>query len=121
MKNANGKQQQESNNTVDLLDILLDKDNADPIVLQDESGKTLSFEQVAIIPYDVDDERILYAVLKPIDLLDGIADDEAIVFKADTDKYGATVLRVEEDELRAIEVFNKYYDLLDEEAKKKKK
>ncbi|MCH5151498.1 MAG: hypothetical protein J1F65_02425 [Clostridiales bacterium] len=119
MKNAKENGQQ-VNNTVDLLDILLDRDNTDPIVLQDESGKTLSFAQVAIIPYDTGDERILYAVLKPIDRIEGIADDEAIVFKAVTNENGDTVLRVEEDELRAIDVFDKYYDLLNVEKEELK-
>lgn len=104
---------------VDLLDVLLDKDNKDPITLMDEKGKQLSFEQVAIIPYDVDDTRVLYVVLKPIDKIEGIADDEAVVFLVDQDKNGNTILRVEEDEEVAIAVFDKYYDLLEEARGKK--
>ncbi|MCM1533664.1 MAG: hypothetical protein NC099_03315 [Corallococcus sp.] len=98
----------------DLLDILFDKENKEPIVLVDENGKKLAFEQVAVIPYDVNDDKVLYVVLKPISQIDGIADDEAIVFKVDEDKYGNAFLRVEDDELTAIEIFNKYYDLLEE-------
>ena len=52
---------------VDLLDILLDQDNKDPIILMDESGKQLTFEQVAVIPYEVRKEKRLYCVLKPVD------------------------------------------------------
>ena len=84
---------------VDLLDVLLDKNNKEPIVLMDEKGRQISFEQVAIIPYDINDTKVLYVVLKPIDKIDGIADDEAVVFLVDQDKNGNTVLRVEEDDL----------------------
>ena len=99
---------------LDLLDVLLDKDNKEPIVLMDEKGRQIAFEQVAIIPYDIKEERFLYCVLKPIDQVDGVAEDEAIVFVVDQDKTGNTILRVEEDEERAIAVFDKYYDLLEE-------
>lgn len=114
MKNVAGINEQAQN---DLLDILLDKDNHDPIVLMDEKGRPISFEQVAIIP--MHDVKLLYVVLKPLDKIDGIADDEAVVFLLDQDKNGNTILRVEEDELVAIEVFNKYYDLLEAARKNK--
>lgn len=111
-----------ANATPDLLDILLDKENCEPIPLQDENGKIINFEQVAIIPYNIErQDRILYVVLKPLDKIEGIEEDEAVVFKVDTDKYGNTVLKLEEEEGRAIEVFEKYYDLLEEVAEEKKK
>lgn len=66
-----------------------------------------------------DNEKVLYVVLKPIDKIDGIADDEALVFLVDQDKYGNTILCVEDDELIAMDVFDKYYDLLEEARKNK--
>lgn len=106
---------------VDLLDILLDDNNRDPIVFMDEQGRKLTFEQVAVIPYDVRKETRLYCVLKPIDKIDGVNDDEAIVFLVDTDENGNSVIKVEEDEEIAIAVFDKYYDLLEEAQKEEKK
>ena len=105
-------EKESENNTkpVDLLDILLDEDNKDPIILMDESGKQLTFEQVAVIPYEVRKEKRLYCVLKPVDHIEGIADDE-----------GNSVIRIEEDEEVAIAVFDKYYDLLEEAQKENKK
>ncbi len=112
----------EEKKPVDLLDVLLDQENRDPIVLQDENGRQLTFEQVAVIPYDLDEKtRKLYVVLKPVDKIDGIADDEAVVFVCDQDKAGNTVLKVEENEELAISVFDKYYDLLEEASAKAKK
>ena len=37
---------------LDILDILLDEDNEDPITLYDENSKPIKFDQVAIIPLD---------------------------------------------------------------------
>jgi len=100
---------------VDILDVLLDEENTDPIVLTDEAGKRFTFEQVAIIPYN---EKV-YCVLKPVDKVDGIADDEAVVFYVDERPTGS-VLMVETDEKTAISVFDQYYNLLDEAGAKKK-
>lgn len=94
----------------DILDVLLDEENKDPIVLVDEKGKQLSFEQIAVIPYN---EKI-YAVLKPIDKIENIADDEAVVFYVDEREGQAPVLMVETNEKTAMAVFEEYYNLLDE-------
>ena len=94
---------------MNILDILLDEENKEPIVLVDGNGKRISFEQIAVIPYK---ERI-YAVLKPVDAIEGIADDEAIVFFVD-ESGEEPVLMVETDEKTAIAVFDEYYNLLDE-------
>lgn len=108
------ERKEEEDPAEDILDILLDKDNRDPIVLIDEKGRRIAFEQVAIIPHGEDNKRRLYVVLKPIDKIDGIADDEAIVFYVDEVETGSPVLKVETDEKVAIEVFGEYYRLLDE-------
>lgn len=102
---------------VDLLDVLLDENNTAPIYMYDETGRQLKFEQVAVIPYGEED---LYCILKPLSKLDGIADDEAIVFKIDEDENGEAILRVEADEQIAISVFDQYYNLIEETEKEKK-
>ena len=99
-----------NNEELDILDILLDENNDDPISLFDEDDKEVKFEQVAIIPHD---EKI-YAILKPIDEMEGVADDEAIVFVVEYDNEGHSYLVVETNEEIAIKVFDKYYQLLDE-------
>jgi len=80
----------------------------------------LLLSKLTKIPYDIEEDRRLYVILKPIDKIDGIADDEAVVFVCDTDKDGRTVLKVEENEEIAITVFDKFYDLLEEASKKTK-
>jgi uncharacterized protein YrzB (UPF0473 family) len=97
------------NEELDIIDVLLDEENREPIVLTDSDGNKLSFEQIAVIPYD---DKI-YCVLKPIDKLKGIGDDEAIVFYVDEESGEEPVLMVERYELKAISVFEKYYDMLE--------
>lgn len=105
----------------DLLDVLLDQNDNDPIVLTDGAGKILAFEQIAVIPYNNNDDIVLYAILKPISEIKGIADDEAVVFKAVVGESGDTILIVETDEIIAIEIFNMYYDIFEEVHKNESK
>lgn len=100
----------------DILDVLLDENNKEPIVLIDDTGRQLSFEQIAVIPYN---DKI-YAVLKPIDQIENVADDEAIVFVVVEKEGKPPVLMVETDEAVAMSVFDEYYNLLDEAEKAEK-
>ena len=95
------------------IECLLDVDNSDPIVLYDENDKPIKFEQVALIPHK--DE--LYAMLKPIDKLDGVADDEAVIFHFEEDESSAQVLSVVGDDQLIDEIFAIYLDLVKEEEK----
>lgn len=104
------KKVKQENAQENIMDILLDEDNKEPIVLFNEAGRKIGFEQVAIIPYD----DKLYCILKPIDHIDDVDDDEAIVFYVN-DPYGEMpTLVVEKDEAKAIAVFDEYYKLLDD-------
>lgn len=97
----------------DLLDILLDKDNKENVVLYNGDGDKVEFEQIAIIPLDKEgEERKLYVILKPAEVMEGMADDEAVVFLCDFDEDGETRLVVEESDEVANEVFDKYYELI---------
>ncbi len=114
---ADKNEEKQEVQALDIVDVLLDQDNKDPIVLMDEKGRQLTFEQVAVIPYEVRKEKRLYCVLKPLDKIEGIGDDEAIVFVVDQDAEGNSIIKIEEDEEVAIAVFDKYYDLLEEAQK----
>ena len=100
----------------DILDVLLDQNDTDPIVLEDDKGKRIRFEQVAIVPYD----NKIYAVLKPIDKIEGVKDDEAIVFLCD-ETTKPTTLRPEADQEIAIKIFDEYYNLVEEANKETNK
>ena len=108
-----------SNETIenDPIHRLLDPKDSDPITLYDENDNKVEFEQIALIPL----EDRLYAILKPANKMEGVADDEAIVFSFQEDDEQAPVLVVEENDKIIDEVFDVYNKLLDEEDKKASK
>ena len=95
-----------------ILEILLDEDNTDNITLEHENGGIYEFEQIAVIPND----GKLYCILHPITKIEGIANDEAVVFNITEEG----IISVEEDELTILEIFDQYYELLEESWRKRK-
>ena len=85
--------------------------------MYDENDKEVKFDQVAIIPLDED----IYAILKPIDEMENVADDEALVFLVQEDEDGDAVLVIETDESKAMRAFDEYYRLLDEQEAQENK
>lgn len=93
------------------IEALLDAEDDAPIILFDEKDNEVEFDQVALIPY----KNKAYAILKPTKPMEGVADDEAIVFALMEDENGEDLLSVETDEVIVKAVFDEYYKLLDEE------
>ena len=92
-----------------LIDILLDPDNAGDITFFDKDGKAVEMAQIAVIPYNGD----IYAILALKELL---ADDDpniAMVYKVD----GDDIQLVEDDETADI-VFDLYDALYEEQTKR---
>ncbi|MBR2433146.1 MAG: DUF1292 domain-containing protein [Clostridia bacterium] len=104
------KEQDKPEVELDVLDILLDEENEDPITLYNENDKPIKFDQIAIIPM----EEKLFAILKPIDEMEEVAEDEAIVFRVEEQENGESELVIETDEALAMRVFDEFYRLLDE-------
>lgn len=92
-------------------EILTDKNNRDPLVLDFKGNNQLAFEQIAVIPH----EKNLYCVLKPITYVQGVADDEALVFRLTQDRG----LDLEEHQMTVYTIFEKYYELYEEMRRKK--
>lgn len=91
------------------LDMLLDESCNDNIVLYDDDGEPIEFEQIALIPI----EETLYFILRPIDM-EGLEEDEAFVFQLIETDEDSTIDLVEDDET-VEKVFELYYSLLDDE------
>ncbi len=102
------------NEKLSLLNMLLAYDKKEPILLTDESGNVMTFEQVAILTYGVKEEKRLYCILKPLNKMEGIEDDEAFVFRVEENEDNYAVIKVEVDEKITDEVFQRYYALLKE-------
>ena len=94
-----------------VIEKLLDENNNDNIILYDENNNQTEFEQVAIIP--LNDK--LYAILKPATKIEGVNEDEALVFVLEeTDDEESLVIC---DDFKVVDkVFEEYYKLLREEG-----
>ncbi len=95
---------------VSMAEALLDPTNKDSIILYDGEGKGEVFHQVAITNV----EGALYAILKPETPLEGMGDDEALVFAFEQNDEGELSLLLVTDGDLVDAVFEDYYNLLRE-------
>jgi len=58
------------------IDALFDEENNDAIILLNERGEEIAFEQIALIPL----KEKVYAILKPIQPIEGVGEEEGLVF-----------------------------------------
>lgn len=98
---------------VSAIDAIFDENNTENVVLTNEKGEAVEFEQIAIIPIEDDD----YAILKPVEPLEGMNEDEGLVFKLEQDENDEDMLVIVQDEEIIDQVFDIYDKLFDEEAK----
>lgn len=96
---------------MNIIDQLLDPNNDENIVLYDEDNNPVEFEQIAIIPKD----DSVYVLLAPVTPMEGVGEDEAVVFVIEEDEDGEALLSIvmEDDVIDAV--FAEYEALLDEE------
>lgn len=103
------------------IDCLFDEDNTDPIKLFNEKGEQVEFEQIALIPLE-DNEDKIYAILKPVEAMEGVGEDEALVFEIveSEDDEEEEYLNLVSDLDIIDKVFDVYNKLMDEEDDKNK-
>lgn len=91
------------------IDQLFDEENSENIVLYNDQNEGVEFEQIAIAPW----RGKVYAILRPVMEIPGVADDEAIVFLIDEENETLSIVDNEE----VIDgVFEVYYEMLREEG-----
>lgn len=93
------------------IDMLLDENNNDNIKLYNEENEEIEFEQIALVP--IEDKT--YAILRPVVEMEGIAEDEALVFVIDEIDDEDCLVIVEDDNI-VDKVFEEYYKMLKEEG-----
>ena len=98
------------NKELSTIEKILAEDNEDNIVLYDEDDNATEFEQVAVIP--LNDE--IYVILVPVTPMEGVGEDEGIVFVIEEGEDGE-VLTVVDDDAIADEVFEIYNGLVEAE------
>ena len=92
------------------IDKLYDEENNDLIYLFNEKGEEIAFEQIALIPII----ETTYVILKPVRPLEGLQEDEGLVFEIKTnneEEYLSLVV----DEGIIDDVFDIYFKLVENE------
>ncbi|MBQ9790289.1 MAG: DUF1292 domain-containing protein [Clostridia bacterium] len=84
-------------------------DDDDIVTLLADNGEEIDFIEVAGIAY----RGNFYAVLQPVELLEGMEEDEALVFKVIRGKDGEDKFEIELDDAVIDAVFEEYNKLLD--------
>ncbi len=96
-------------NTVDLSKFQLGDENG-MITLLSAKGEEIDFVAIAVIVY----RGNYYAIMQPTELVEGMADDEALVFKVGVDASGSNSFEIEMDNNIVDAVFKEYDRLYDE-------
>lgn len=91
------------------VDALLDPDNDDNITLYNANGEPVEFVQIALISLN----NNLYPILLPAAPMEGVEENEALVFVI-VEEEGENVLLLESDDAVIDAVFEDYYRLLRE-------
>lgn len=102
---------------MNLLEILIDKDNTEPIQLTDQYGRTITFEQIAIIP--LREDKVMYCILQPINTESKGIKEKLYAFRLIPTQDGEDVkLTVEENRKMKRKVFSTYKKLLKQKGGK---
>lgn len=86
------------------------EDDDDVVTLMAANGEEIDFVEIAGIAY----RGNFYAILQPVELLEGMEPDEALVFKVSRGKDGEDKFEVELDDTIIDAVFAEYNRLLEE-------
>jgi hypothetical protein len=82
----------------------------DIVTLMSADGKEIDFVEIAGIAY----RGGFYAILQPVELLDGMSDDEALVFRVSRGENGEDKFEIELNDEVIEAVFEEYNKLLDQ-------
>ncbi len=92
---------------------MFEEDNDDIVTLLSANGEEIDFVEIAGIAY----QGNFYAILQPVELLDGMEDDEALVFEVQRGADGEDKFNIVLDDEIIDAVFEEYNRLLDEANK----
>ena len=93
------------------LGTVVDEEEYDDIVtLLSADGEEVDFVEIAGIAYGGE----FYAILQPVELLEGMEDDEALVFKVSRGENGEDQFDIVLDDEIIDGVFNEYEKLLEQ-------
>lgn len=85
----------------------------DIVTLLSVTGEEIKFVEIAGIAH----KGNFYAILQPVELIEGMNEDEALVFKVTRGQNGEDKFEIELDDEIINAVFKTYYELLDKTSK----
>lgn len=91
---------------------ILDENNIENVILYDEDGKLLEFEQVAVIP--LERTGLLYAIMIPVTPMQGVGEGEGVLFAIDELEGN---IDIERDDTIIDEVLSIYQTLISDDDK----
>ena len=103
----NVEEKEELEEVLNPIDALFDPENTENIVLYNDKDEPVEFEQIAVIPLD----DVNYAILQPVEKLEGVKDDEAFAFEVVEDEENGDTLRLVEDDKLIDRIFEEYKEL----------
>ena len=86
----------------ELLDKIFDEENNESLVLVSEDGEEVAFEQIALVP----NNGSLYIILKPVQPMEGVSEDEGLVFLINEDMKRFEIVVDEEIIDRVFDVYD---------------
>ncbi|MBQ4272147.1 MAG: DUF1292 domain-containing protein [Clostridia bacterium] len=95
----------------DYIEQPVDMEEDSIVTLTSADGQEIDFVEIAGIAL----RGKFYVILQPVELLEGMGEDEALVFKVTQDRDGEDHFNIELDDEIIGEVFDEYYRLLDEQ------
>lgn len=95
---------------IDLENIDLEE-NDDIVELVDDEGNAIKFFHVATVDY----ENNWYVFFTPTETVEGVNNDEVVIFRLDADEEGKDVFSPIEDEELLQKVYEEYVKIMDED------
>ena len=92
----------------------MDEKDDDIVTLIGQDGEEIDFVEIAGIAH----KGKFYAILQPVELLEGMDDDEALVFEVGKNPDGSDKFEIVSDDEIIDAVFQEYNRLLDESTNK---
>ena len=87
------------------------------ITLTSPDGDQVDFLEIAGIPIDEN----FYTILKPVEVIEGMTEDDVLVFKVEETENGDSNFSLERDEEVLNKIYQEYLRLLDEIEKDSEK
>ena len=91
-----------------------EEEEEEVITLATPDGEEVDFTEIAAVEF----EDKLYVIMQPVELFEGMEDDEALVFAVTDENEEDARFDVVSDDRIIDGVFAEYYKLLDEQAKR---